>query len=693
MLLNNITFTHSPFWIIICIILGISASLLLYYKNQAKNDLPNWAAWLLPILRGTLVTTILLLLLDIFFNFRQNTIQKPIIAIVQDMSESVGKYINQESNGLSKNKEAFIQSLAKQYDVKEYYFAGNTTTDKAALKDLSSTDIQSGLSDVMNTEDLQLLKGILLVSDGIFNKGSNPIYSAQQSTCPIWTVPLGDTSVQSDLAIANIFYNKIAYKGDISQIQLDIQASNLINQKSVLKLLDINGKELFQKVININKNDFFETVDAKVTIEKEGIQEFSVVLAPLKGEKYTVNNSKKIFIEVIDTRKNIHIYASSPHPDLGALKAKIESTKNYQVFIHTGSNLQITNEKIDLAILHQIPTQGVSQTALLQTIKTKQIPTWYIVGMQSDMNALNQAQNIVQSKTNNNQASEAKPSLNANFTLFIKDSLVPNKSITPLISPFGDYKLNNGSSALFSQKIKNINTEYPLLAFSNTQPRSGILIGEGIWQWKLNENLIDNKQFVDDVVLKTIQYLSVKEDKRQFQTSIAKTLFSENEKVSLAATLYNASFEPINDPEVSLQLTKDGKEKFQYTFSRKDNFYDLPLGTLSPGKYSYIASTQYNNQKLTSEGKFLVESINLEQSNLKTNISLLSGISKASKGAVVFPNELENFAKKILEEPVSKPVIFSNITNEPILSMPWILAIIIAIMLLEWILRRYLMNY
>ena len=83
-------------------------------------------------------------------------------------------------------------------------------------------------------------------------------------------------------------------------------------------------------------------------------------------------------------------------------------------------------------------------------------------------------------------------------------------------------------------------------------------------------------------------------------------MYDETENIVLNAELYNDNYERINEPDVNFQLFKNTGEKYPYTFGKKDNIYELQLGNLAAGDYSYKAETSWNGKSWTQDGKFSV---------------------------------------------------------------------------------------
>ena len=82
--------------------------------------------------------------------------------------------------------------------------------------------------------------------------------------------------------------------------------------------------------------------------------------------------------------------------------------------------------------------------------------------------------------------------------------------------------------------------------------------------------------------------MAVKQDKRPFRLRHDKLKY-QNESLFIQADLYNANFEFVNTPEVSIQLVDEKGNTFNYSFNKTLNNYSLELNQLMVGNYSYEA--------------------------------------------------------------------------------------------------------
>ena len=76
-----------------------------------------------------------------------------------------------------------------------------------------ATDISSALHTLsLQKEDLNI-HAILLVTDGAYNLGQNPVYEAEHLGLPLYSVGIGDSAEQKDVLVGRIATNDLVYSG------------------------------------------------------------------------------------------------------------------------------------------------------------------------------------------------------------------------------------------------------------------------------------------------------------------------------------------------------------------------------------------------------------------------------------------------------------------------------------------------
>ncbi|KQC02506.1 hypothetical protein [Pedobacter sp. Hv1] len=689
--MGNFFTATSVFTFLACLLLGCLYAWILYGRHQNLTKNLKYALAALRIIVVTLITWLLFAPLVKRISY---TPEKPIIVLAHDNSISVAQV---EPVGFDKKKyQQDLQKLAEQlsakYEVKTYSFSDSV---KAGL-DFSGKGKLSNATGLINQLNDELLNrnvgAVIIASDGIFNRGGNPLYELNQIKAPIYTIAMGDTIAKRDVLIANVNYNNLVYLDNEFTLDIQVQAFESKGETTQLSVSE-NGKKIKEEPIAINTNGFVKDVQIKLKANKIGIQKYTINLSPVKNEITTKNNSQTIFIEVIDARQKVLIAAAAPHPDIATLKQAIELNKHYEVTLALADDLNTVDaNKYSLAILYQLPGNANTASALIHKLQEARVSLWYIVGGQSNIGAFNQAQKLLNFSRANGSLQEVFPYPDANFTTFNLDanSLKQLKDYDPLQVPFANISINGSYTAALNQRIGRVNTQSPLLFFINDNGKKlGFLLGEGIWKWKLEEAKNEqNFPLVNELISKTIQYLSVKDDKRKFKAYSSKNTYEENENVILNATLYNDAYEPVNTPDVKTQIKNAEGKVFNYTFSKFGAAYRLDAGTLPQGNYTYIATTNLGDQKYTAAGAFYVNALIAEYQQTTANHQLLYTMAQQNNGKMVMPNNLLNLADEIEKSGQVKTISYEDRKYEELISLKWLFILIVALLSIEWFLRK-----
>ena len=224
---------------------------------------------------------------------------------------------------------------------------------------------------------------------------------------------------------------------------------------------------------------------------------------------------------------------------------------------------------------------------------------------------------------------------------------------------------------------------------NNGGRKSAFLLGEGIWRWRLGETRAeDQSPVVDQVISKTIQYLSAKDDKRKFRVFPAKPKFDEQENIILNANLYNDAYVPVNTPDVSLKLTDERGKNYNYVFSKTETGYRIDLGNLPKGSYRYQGSTAFGGQPLTASGTFYVEEILTEYQQTTANHEILRAMAAQNGGSVYQPADLLKIVDALEKNDQLKTVSYEDRKYTPLIDQRWLFGLILILLAGEWFVRK-----
>ena len=637
------------------------------------------------------------MLLAPFIKIKTTLKEEPIIAILLDNSLSMQQDKNFNLDNFKKSIESLSEKLKGKYKIAIYGFGASIQKDSVYKFNQKATNISNAISEIDNEFYNQNLVSLIVASDGLYNEGINPVYIKTETPFSIQTIKLGDTAVKRDIRIANVSYNQFVYLGDKTPLEIDIEAEDCAGANISMDIFQVSQgqvQKLNSNPVAVLQKQFAKTLQSIIECKNIGINHYRIVINQLTNELTYKNNVRDIFIEVIDGRKKILINAVAPHPDITAIKHSLESSKNYQV------DIDLTDKKINslqdyqLVIFHQVPSFSKSMEALVKATIVKQIPTLFILGTQSNFNLLNQWQEAITVEKRGENKQDVLPIFNDNFQLFTLSDELKNEiqKFPNLEIPFSNIKLKTNGNVLFYQKIGAIKTEYPMISFfdNNLSGKKGFICGEGIWKWKLNNFRTKNNHLIfDELILKITNYLAVKKDNRPFRVIQQKQLYKENEIVEFDAQLYNETFELINTPVANITITDQKGKDYKYVFTPKDKYYHISCGYFAEGEYGYKASVIYNSKTHTFQGKFIVAPQQLEFMSLTADHGLMNTLANKRAGKSYFPNQLDEMAAELLQDKNVKTYLY-DVTNTNLILNLWpILALIILLLGMEWVLRKW----
>jgi hypothetical protein len=396
---------------------------------------------------------------------------------------------------------------------------------------------------------------------------------------------LGDTTIRKDIILTDVEHNRLAYLGNEFPVNVIVEARKCAGKNSKVRITQ-NGNELFSQEVKIDNKSFAKTYSFKLEAKSIGLQRYRIEVLPLEGELTEANNFKDIFVEVLDSRQKILILANSPHPDIRAIKDAIMSNKNYEVTTKLVTDFNGKMDEYSMVIFHQLPSQANTASNHISQAKKMNLPAIFILGSQSNITGFNNLDLGLTINGFRGNLTPANGAINRDFTLFSshEDAQKEIPRFPPLQIPFGDYTVSKGASILVYQKIGPQVTESPLIYFNKeTQYKTAVICGEGLWRWKFNEyRQAQNTEVFGDMMQKMVQYMASKENRNFFRV-FGKTDFKENENILFDAEVYNESYELVNTAKVSMNIKDDEGVVKKFEFVPTSNAYRLDAGRFPVG--------------------------------------------------------------------------------------------------------------
>lgn len=647
-----------------------------YYKAKTKSKMNL----VLAFLRFLTIFGILLLMINPIMSRKTlETVKTPLPIVVDNSSSIVDLKANEKSlelyRKLYQNKE-----LQEKFELQSYQF--DNEFQQSEEFDFKGT--QTNIDEVAKS-----LKSIykntifptVLISDGNQTSGNDYVYSFDANN-KVYPLIVGDTTTFLDLKVSQLNVNKYAFHKNKFPVEVFL---NYSGNKSITADFRISqgNSVLSKQSVSFSPSKKSVILNVLLPAEKVGLQVFKATISSNQKEKNSYNNTKNFAVEIIDQKTNVAIVSAINHPDIGALKRAIESNAQRKVTVVKPNSINSLQD-YNILILYQPTTEFKS---VFEKNKLAGINTFIITGNNTDFNFLNQQQSNFVFKMSG-QKEDYLAEFNSQFNLFVIDNL-GFENFPPLQNPFGTVSTNGTVSTLLSSKIRNIETNSPLLAFTENQgKRSAFLLGENSWKWRLQSH-IDNQSFekYDIFIDKIIQFLASNDSKKSLVVN-HESFYNSGEAIEILASYFNKNYEFDEKARLTISVTNTKtKQTKNYDLLKANNSFKVNLDGLSAGGYNF--SVKELNSKTAYSGHFEILDFDIEKQFVNPDVEKLSQLAAQTQGKVYYQNQVDALIKSLLENENYKAVQKEIISKTPLIDWIWLLVLLAITLALEWFLRKY----
>lgn len=647
-----------------------------FYKAKSKSKMTK----LLAFLRFLSVFGLLLLLINpIVSRSSFETIKTPLPIVVDNSSSIIDLKANDIANEVYK-KLVSNSKLKDKFDIQSYGF--DSEFQPSETFDFKGT--QTNIDEVaknLKSINKNLNFPTVLISDGNQTSGADYVFSFDANN-KVYPLVVGDTTTYLDLKINQINVNKYAFHKNKFPVEVFLQYSGTKSLTANFAISQGNNV-LNKQSVSFSPSNKSAVINVLLPADKTGLQIFNASLTSSESEKNTYNNSKKFAVEIIDQKTEVAIISAINHPDIGALKRGIETNAQRKVTLLKPNQISDLN-KYNVLIIYQ-PNATFKQ--VFDANKNLKINTWIITGLSTDFGFLSQQQDQFDFKMSN-QKEDYLSTFDSNFNLFAIDNL-GFENFPPLENPFGTITPNENASTLLSSRIRNVETEQPLLAFFDNQgKRNAYLFGENIWKWRAH-SYVDKKSFEEfDVFLdKTVQFLASNDSKKSLIVNHER-FYNSGDALEITAQYFNKNYEFDEKARLTIAVTNTkSKQVKRYDLLKTNNSFKVNLDGLSAGQYSFTVKELNSNASYSST--FEILDFDIEKQFVNPDLTKLKQLALQTNGAVFVPNQIDNLIKTLLDNEDYKAIQKNIVKKTPLIDWVWLLVLLAITLASEWFLRKY----
>ncbi|NBL65181.1 hypothetical protein GV828_08220 [Flavobacterium sp. NST-5] len=647
-----------------------------FFRNKNRTKVTFWLAFL----RFLSVLGLLLLLINPRISNKSFQIQKTPLAILIDNSSSIKEMKANEEVIALVEKLKQNEKLQERFDIQTYTFGNEfKLTEKPNFTE-SQTNIDQAAKRIKNLHKNKKFPTVL-ISDGNQTTGNDYLYSFDENN-KVFSVVAGDTTTVLDLKISQLNVNKYAFHKNKFPVEVFLDYSGNKNVNATFTISQGNSV-LAKQNISFSGSKKSAVVNVLLPAERTGVQILKATISSSEIEKNTYNNSKNFAVEVIDQKSEIGIVSSLNHPDIGTLKRAIETNAQRKVTLINPNNVNDL-QNFNVLIFYQ-PNSDFKN--VFTFAKNTNRNFWIITGTNTDFNFLNQQQSILQFKMSG-QKEDYLADFQSQFGLFAVDN-VGFENFPPLQNSFGSVTTTQNVNILLSSRIRNVNTGYPLLCFSeNAGSRTAFLLGENIWKWRMQTYLNHQSYEKFDVFAdKIIQFLASNNAKKNLVVT-HESFYNSGDDLEITAQFFNKNYEFDENAQLSISVVnRKTKHSKLYNLVRSGANYKVNLNGLTAGEYDFKITE--NRSKQSYSNFFEILDFDIEKQFVNPNATRLQQLATQTQGEFFLVNQVEPLIKKLLEQEQYKDIQKEIFKKTPLIDWIWLLVFIAVLLAAEWFVRKY----
>lgn len=681
----------------IIVVLIIVLLLLSWASYRKFRSIPQLGKWTLISLRSAALIIVLLLLLNPYFYSSRQVQLKPKIAVFLDNSESIG-ISKGNYEGLTSYNQLLSSLNFDSIDEAEFrFYSIGESVSEFTPDSLNAVESQTNLAEPVKSilEMEEQVQAAIIISDGIITFGRNPSINATNSSIPLYTIAVGDTSRVKDVSISNVLTNTTGYTNTNHVIEAEISQSGFANNTVSVSLIT-NEEVLQQQQITFDTDNQVKKVQFELELTQEGLKQFEIQASPLPDEWTNSNNSRLFSIDILDSKVKILHVSFQIHPDVKSVRSIIREDENNDLITLTwlGGNRFVEelpdDNEFNLIIVHGIPL-SVENFSFLNSIDDT--PTIFFELSSRSGAGFNALESI---ELINTQANRIAP---VRLNQLLEQDQQPILEL-PEVNLNESPSLHSGlrsqlsdvqSTALYSINYDGLNTESPAVAIiEEGNIRRSHVLPWGWYKWVQSSNPIE-RDYAGTLISNLVSWTASDPDNRKLRISPAKKTFSTAEAPIINASLRNERGDPESDGIIEIEVSSDQGSPRSFNMENVGNGnYTLTLPRLSEGLYSYQATARKGEREIeTQSGEFLISNSSSELTNTIRDDALLKSIS-ANSGGRFFT--YQNAASLWDSLETANVLQTSTQTVErysfPVRSFYWF-ALVLLLLGSEWLLRKY----
>ncbi len=735
----------------IAVVLFLLIPLLVWfvYRRTTRPVTRRWKNLLIGLRSAVLMLLLLLLMRPVITTFEVNP-QETYLAVLVDDSASmqIGDVAGFESRQQAVADALYgaggiVEGLADRYQVRTFAF-NQTVRRVSGAEDLTAQGNASGLEQAMRQVAEQLgglpLSAVVMISDGADNADTDPLLSARDFAVrqiPVFTVGVGEELIPRDVGISSVSASQTLLDNSVFDVQVDLNHQGYTGQALTLRVMDGETEVSAQQITLAT--DGTRRVELEVSPERKEPILYELRVDELDGEIVLQNNRYQFLVDNSE-RPPLNVLYVDGHPrnEFKFIRRAVESDSSLRLasYLRTGpgrfyrqgisSALELSGGfpttaedlyQYEAVILGDIGRDFFTDEQLLtlQEFVSERGGGLLVAGMlddafvdsvvadvlpltlsRSDLLPANLQGGIRRGSHATGELFAPRLTAAGEFSELLRldsDDAVNRRLWAELPTLQGIYatgRAKPGATVLLEHpSLQYQNQALPVLATQRYgSGRSMSMNTASTWRWQMLMSAEDEsherlwRQMLRWLAQGALERVSIQFDK---------PFYHAGDTVNVSVKVLDASFEPDNNASLWIQRTDPLGNAVDIAMEwdiNQDGTYVSRFEASDEGVYRVlvdVASAAGSGLETEKPAAFVVTPSLREFNNAGRDTGMLSRIADSGGGRYYDLSA----ARQLINDIDHVPGAYSREVQEDLWDRPWLLILLIALMCMDWMARRY----
>ncbi len=585
-------------------------------------------------------------------------------------------------------------------------FASRLAADTSGVGARGATALGDAIAALPATPAGRRADGVVVVSDGAVNAGADPATAARALGLPVHAVVIGSGEAP-DRAVTEVETPATARVGEATPVRVHVTTSEPRGTPVPVRVLE-DGRELARATVIAPGGGAEAVAELRVTPAHAGLAVWQARVDSLRGDASRADDARLAAVEVAPGRLGVLIVSAAPNWDLTFLRRALAGDSSLAV----RALARDRDGWRELARARRVDAPGAGElkgiaVVVLDGLAPTEVSAAFdraladfarggggllLLGgpapgvTRFGVGALAAELKVPLDPDLFARSASPAPTAGGRELTAWDDDPARGEGAWRAAAPLSDLAPVALSAA--DRVLIAASAPGPPLMFSRRIGRGQALFvnGTGVWRWSLTSHDELSAERGRRLWRRITRWLAEPVQGEPLRVRAERLVTASGETVRLFATLQDDAFKPVAGAAVEGTLRTAGGRERRVTFEpRGAGAYEAALDGLPPGRWSVSASARKAGRELgRSRTEFAVDRWSLEEARVEPDSAGLAAMAQAAGGRVTGTADVERWARALPAHALARRASASVRLWES----PWVFALIVAMLSVEWAWRR-----